>query len=156
MKRGGIALVLALALAMAGCGSGSNSSSSSSNGNVNGNWTANLTDPNGNPVFAFTTSLVQNSDNSIVGANLNFTTATPCFGQGATETGGVGASGNFAGNVNAAFTLSIQSGAPGASGNNMLNLQGTLNNNTISGTWVLTGATSGCSGAGNFTMARIM
>ena len=151
MKRFGSALVIALGLLLSACGSGN---SNSSNNNVNGNWTANLTDPNGNPVFSFTTSLVENSDNSVVGTSINFTTATPCFSQGTTVTGGVGASGNFSGNFTAAFTLSIQSTA-GTSGNNTLNLQGTVNNNTITGTWVLTGVTSGCSGSGSFTMTRM-
>ena len=152
MRQLAIAFVTALAVFLSACGSGNSNNAS----NVNGNWTASLTDPNGNPVFSLTTSLTQNSDNSLTVANLNFTTATPCFGAGTTATGGIVASGNFSGVVNSAFTLSIQSGQPGTSGNNVLNLQGTVaNGNAITGTWVLTGTTSGCTGSGNFTMTRI-
>jgi hypothetical protein len=157
MKQFVTALVLALILSLVACGSGSSNGLGSTNtpGNVNGNWTANLVNANGTPVFDFTLSLTQNSDNSVVGTNLTFSTATPCFGEATTVSGGVGATGNLSGSVNALFTLSVQSGPAGATGNNTLNLQGTVNNNTITGTWVVTGFTSGCSGSGNFTMTRL-
>lgn len=152
MKRFLIALLLGLTAMLVACGSGSSNMNTANS--VTGNWTASLTNPSGTPVLSFTTSLTQNSDNSITGTNLNFTTATPCFGQGATETGGFAASGNFNGTVTSVATLSIQSGPPGSSGNNILNMQGAFNNNTINGTWMLTGPTSGCTGSGNFTMTR--
>jgi hypothetical protein len=38
--------------------------------------------------------------------------------------------------------------------NNVLNLNGTVNKNTVTGTWTLTGNTSGCTGSGSFTMQR--
>jgi hypothetical protein len=144
------AFVVALLILLGACGAGIGNSNN--NSGVNGNWTADLSDPSGNLVFAFTTTFQQNSDNSITGSNLVF--ATPCFGQGATEIGEVGASGKSSGNVNVAFALNIQSGAPVAGGNN-LSMQGALNNNTITGTWVLTGVTSGCTGSGSFTMTRM-
>ncbi len=149
MKRLGIASLL-LGLLVAGCGG--NSSSSGNSNNVSGNWTAGLSDSNGTPVFAFTTSLIQNSGSVVSVTNLNFTTATPCFASGGSETGSFILSGNFNGNATGAFQLGIQSGTPSG---NMLVLQGTVKNNTISGTWTLTGVTAGCSGAGNFTMTKM-
>jgi hypothetical protein len=147
MKYLGIA-ALVLGLALAGCGGGNSSNST----NISGNWTAALSDSNGAPVFAFTTSLTQNSGTVVSVTNLNFTTATPCFASGGSETGSFILSGNFNGNVTGAFQLGIQSGTP--SGNTLV-LQGTVKNNTISGTWTLTGVTAGCSGSGNFTMNKM-
>lgn len=150
MKQLGLIALLAVGMLLVGCGSSNNNSD-----NVNGHWTANLTDQSGNPVFSFTTDLNQNSGSTVTGTNLNFTTATPCFGSDSTETGGFSFSGNFNGQATGAFTLTIQSGTTNSNGNNTLNLQGTLNNNnTVSGTWVLSGNGAGCTGSGNFTMNR--
>jgi hypothetical protein len=121
-------LLLFIAILLTACGSSNNNNTT----NVNGNWTANLTDKNGNQVFAFTTSLTTNSDNSITGTNLTFNTNNGCFSNGATETGTFGLTGNFNGNVTGVFALNIQGPSTGSSGNNTLSLQGTLNNNTIS------------------------
>jgi hypothetical protein len=109
-------------------------------------------DSNGAPVFAFTTSLAQNSGTVVSVTNLSFTTATPCFASGGSETGSFMLSGNFNGNVTGAFQLGVHSGTP--SGNTLV-LQGTVKNNTISGTWTLTGVTAGCSGSGNFIMNKM-
>lgn len=147
MRYFGIILLLACTAFFAACGSNSSSN------DINGNWRATLTDGNGNPVFGFTTTLT-NSSNGLSGSNLTFTTSTPCFGAGTTETGGFGASGDFNGNANGGFTLTLQSGASGSNGSNTLALNGTLNNNTISGTWTLTGTGAGCTGAGSFNMVK--
>jgi len=149
MKQLGIIAFLGAAMLLAGCGSSSNNSD-----NVNGHWTASLTDMSGNPVFSFTTDLNQSSGSTVTRTNLSFTTATPCFGSDSTETGGFSFSGNFNGNASGAFTLTIQSGTVNSNGNNTLNLQGTLQNNTVTGTWVLSGNGAGCTGSGNFTMNR--
>lgn len=150
MKHWGLIALIGAAMFLGACGSSSNN-----NDNVNGHWTANLTDMSGNPVFAFTTDLNQSSGSTVTGTNLSFTTATPCFGSDSTETGGFSFSGNFNGQASGAFTLTIQSGTVNSNGNNTLNLQGTLtNNNTLSGTWVLSGNGAGCTGSGNFTMNR--
>ena len=151
MKQFRIAMLLVLGLILGACGGGSGSSSNTTN-NVNGNWTAALSDPSGGPTFALTTSLTQDSGTAVSVTNLSFTTATPCFSSGGSETGSFILSGNFDGNVTGAFQLSIQSGTP--SGNQLV-LQGTVKNNTISGTWILTGVTSGCTGSGNFTMTKM-
>jgi hypothetical protein len=140
-------VVLGIALALAGCGSNSN------NGNINGNWSAALMSSNsGNPVFDFTATFTQVSGSGLSVTNLTFTTATPCFASGSNATGGFTLSGNQNGVTSGGFQMNIQS--TGATVSNLLTLQGTVNNNTISGTWTLTGTTAGCAGSGNFTMNK--
>lgn len=151
MKQASIAMLLALGLTLGACGGGGMGSNS---GNVNGNWTATLTNPDGTPAFAFTTSLSQNSGNSTVNVtSLSFSTSTPCFDSQTSETGSFVLSGNFNGNVAGAFGMTISTMFPGTQ--NMLTLQGNANNNTISGTWTLTGAQSGCTGSGSFTLTKV-
>ncbi|HWY58226.1 MAG TPA: hypothetical protein VNZ03_27420 [Terriglobales bacterium] len=143
MRQFGIALVMAVGLVLVACGGGS-----SSNDTVTGNWTATLT---GTQDLTFTTSL-QSNGSSVTGTNLTFTTSTPCFTSGGSQTGSFILSGNLNGNVTGTFQLTITSGTPPG---NTLVLQGTVNNNTITGTWTLTGLTSGCTGSGNFTLTKM-
>jgi len=151
MKRIAVAMLVALGFTLGACGGGGAGSNS---GNVNGNWTATLTNPDGTPAFAFTTSLHQNSGSSTVNVTtLSFTTATPCFDSQTSETGSFMLSGNFSGNVTGVFGMTISTMFPGTQ--NILTLQGSANNNTISGTWTLTGAQSGCTGSGNFTLTKM-
>ena len=145
----GLVFLLALATAGAGCGSSSNSNS---NNSINGNWTANLTNPDGSPAFSFTTDFTQQSGNSISVTNFKFTTDSPCFSGGTTETGSFGISGNFNGSVAGTFGMNVASTSSGT--NNKLSLQGAVSGNTITGTWTLTGA-SGCSGNGTFTINKM-
>src|ERR1700680_4584934 len=148
MKQFGIAMVMAVGLILLACGG-----SSSSSNTVTGKWTATLTNSDGTPAFAFTTSLTQsNGTASVTGTNLSFTTSTPCFTSGGSQTGSFVLSGNFNGNISGAFQLTIASATP--SGNTLV-LQGTVNNNTITGTWNLTGSTQGCTGNGTFTLNRM-
>ena len=144
MKHFGIAIVLAVGVILAACGG-----SSSASDTVTGNWTATLT---GTQDLTFTTSFTQSNGSTVTGTNLSFTTSTPCFTSGGSQTGSFVLSGNFNGNITGAFQLTITSGTP--SGNTLV-LQGTVNNNTIMGTWTLTGLTSGCSGSGNFTLTKM-
>jgi hypothetical protein len=149
MKQIAVALVLALGLMLGACGGGGATS-----GNVNGNWTATLTNPDGTPAFGFTTSLSQNSNGSTVNVTqLSFSTATPCFNSQTSDTGSFILGGNFNGSVTGAFGMTISTMFPGTQ--NVLALQGNVNNNTISGTWTLTGVQSGCTGSGNFTLTRM-
>ncbi|HXM23365.1 MAG TPA: hypothetical protein VN948_19065 [Terriglobales bacterium] len=149
MKQFGIAIVLALGLVLAACGGGNSSSSAT----VTGNWTATLTNTDGTPaLFGFTTSLTQSSGTVVTGTNLSFTTSNTCFTSGGSQTGSFVLSGNFNGNITGTFQLTITSGTP--PGNTLTLQQGMVNNNTISGTWTLTG-TGGCTGAGNFTMTKV-
>jgi hypothetical protein len=144
MKRSFVNLILFSTMLLAACGGGNS-------GNVNGTWTASLTNPDGSPAFNFTTSLTQNNGTNVSGTNINFTTSSPCFSTVSSETGGFTLSGNTNGVTTGSFELTIQSGTPSG---NVMTLNGTLNNNTITGTWTLTGVTSGCTGNGNFTMNR--
>lgn len=147
MKMLGTILVLGIAIMLAGCGSTSNG------GNINGNWTAALMNSSsgGSPVFNFTATFTQSSGSDVSITNLNFTTSSPCFVSGTTATGGFTLSGNLNGVTSGGFLMNIQSTG---SSNNLLTLQGTVSNNTISGTWSLSGTTSGCSGSGQFTMNK--
>ncbi|HET6175845.1 MAG TPA: hypothetical protein VFE61_02860 [Candidatus Sulfotelmatobacter sp.] len=145
MKHFVVALLLVVGLTLVGCGSNAHNS-----GNINGTWNATLTDSNNASVFTFGTSLTVNGDGSLSISNFQFTTASPCFVSGETETGSFTLSGNFNGNVTGAFGFTVQSGIPAG---NMLTLSGTANGNTISGMWTLTG--SGCTGTGAFTMTKM-
>ncbi len=146
MKSLAFVLLLGLGLTLAGCGSDQKS------GNINGNWTATVTDTSGAQVFAFTTSL-QGTGNSgtVTIKNFHFSSNSPCFVTGETESGTFALSGNFNGNVSGQFGMSILSGSPGG---NSLTLTGTVSGNTITGTWILAGS-SGCNGNGTFTMTRM-
>ncbi len=148
MKQLSIAVLLVVGLTLVACGGGSSSSSNT----INGNWTATLTNPDGSPAFGFTTSLNQSSGTAVTVTNLSFTTSTPCFSSGGTETGSFVLSGNFNGSVTGGFQMTVQSGTPSG---NTLTLQGTVNNNAVTGMWTLTGVTSGCTGSGTFTMTRM-
>lgn len=145
-KQIAIAMLVALGLVLSGCGGGSSSANT-----VAGNWTATLTDTDGTQAFALTTSLTQSSSTLVTGTNLVFTTSTSCFTSGGSETGSFVLSENLNGNMVGTFQLTIESGTP--SGNTLV-LNGTVNNNMISGTWTLTG-TGGCTGSGNFTMTKM-
>jgi hypothetical protein len=139
-------LVLGSALALAGCGTNSSQNS------INGNWTAALMSSNaGSPVFNFTLTMNQTSGSNLTISNLNFTTANPCFASGTTTTGGFTLSGTFSGVTSGEFQMNVQSTG---SSNNLLVLQGTVNNNSITGNWTLTGTAAGCSGSGSFTMNK--
>ncbi len=121
-------------------------------GNINGNWSAMLTNSDGTPAFAFTTSFTQASGSTLNVTHFSFTSSGSCFGnQPVTETGSFGLTGNFNGNVSGAFGMTIsETNNP----SDVLTLQGTVNNNTISGTWTLAGSAS-CAGSGTFTMTRM-
>ncbi len=145
MKFFAVVCVLMFGVLLSACGNNHSN-------NVNGNWSAMLTNSDGSPAFAFTTSFTQASGNNLNVTNFSFTTSGSCFGnQPVTETGSFGLSGNFNGNVSGAFGMTIsETNNP----SDVLTLQGTVNNNTITGTWTLVGSTS-CTGNGSFTMTRM-
>jgi hypothetical protein len=151
MRRLGIVLLVAFGLFLTGCG-GDGSGPGSGNGNINGNWTATLNDTGSSPVFTFTTSFHQGGGTDVSVTNFTFTTSSPCFVSGGTETASFTLSGNFSGSVTGSFALNIQSETPSG---NTLTLQGTVRNGVITGTWSLSGVTSGCTGNGNFTLNRM-
>jgi hypothetical protein len=140
------AVLLLVSLTLVGCGA------SSKPGTINGNWTATLTDTNGGAqVFAFNTSLVEAGNGTLTISNFGFSTNSPCFVSGETESGSFSLTGDFNGNVSGGFGLNVHSGSPGG---NALTLSGTVNGNTITGTWTLTGG-AGCTGSGAFKMTRM-
>jgi hypothetical protein len=145
MKKLWALVALGAALVLAACGNNSN------DGSINGNWTAALMSQNsGNPVFDFTLSMTEMSGGGLSVTNLNFTSGGTCFAGGATATGGFSLSGNLNGQTSGALQMNIQSN----SASNQLSLQGTVNNNVVTGNWTLTGTTAGCTGSGTFTMNR--
>jgi len=148
MNRGVLSILLGFALVLGGCGN----SNSTNAGSINGNWSATLTNTDSTPAFAFTTTFTQMTGNSVNVTNLTFTTASPCFVSGETETASFILSGNFSGSVTGAFQLAVKSGSPGG---DTLTLQGAVKNNTITGTWTLVGLSSGCSGSGNFVVTKM-
>lgn len=146
MQKLAMGLMLAMGLLLVGCSTSGNNS-----GNINGNWTATLMDPNNNPTLSFSTSITQMSNGSLSVTNLNFSTNSPCFVTGETATGSFTLGGNFNGNVSGSFGMNVKSGSPGG---NTLTMSGTVTGSSITGNWNLTGS-SGCSGAGHFTMTRM-
>ena len=140
----GIALLFGSLLV--GCGTNSNKTTT-----INCNWTATLMDTGGAQAFAFTTSLAESGGGSVNVSNFSFSTNSPCFVSGQTETGTFTLAGDFNGNVSGKFGLNVQSASPAG---NTLTLSGTVAGNTIAGTWSLTGG-SGCTGNGGFTMNRM-
>src|SRR6267154_2062970 len=145
-----VIVLLALGMTMVGCSSNNGSSST----NVNGNWSASLTDSQSGPVvYAFSTTLTETSGGSVSISNFSFTSTGTCFVEGqTTETSNFTLSGDFNGNVKGTFGMTISSTT---SGGPQLTLQGGVGpNNTITGTWSLSGSTA-CSGSGNFTFTRM-
>jgi hypothetical protein len=147
MKQFAILVSLIVGLFLVGCGSNSGANPT----NINGNWNATLMGNGNTTSFAFGTSLKVNDDGSVSVSNFNFTTNSPCFGSGETESGSFTLGGNFNGQVNGSFGMTVQAGSPSG---NTLKLNGTVaNGNTITGTWTLTGS-SGCTGSGSFSMTK--
>ena len=127
-----LALVSTLICIATACGGGNSSTNT-----VTGNWTAALSNPDGSPALAFTTSLKQNSGTStVIVNNLSFTSSSACFPGSSTATGAFVLSGDFNGQTKGSFQLTVQSGT--TMSGNLLTLQGTVNNNVVSGTWTLT------------------
>jgi hypothetical protein len=139
------ALVVFVGMTLIGCGS------NNSNSNINGTWNATLVSGGNATVFTFGTSFEVNGGGSLAVSNFQFTTNSPCFVSGETESGSFTLSGNFNGTVNGKFGFTVLSGNPSG---NTLALSGTANGNTISGTWTLTGS-GGCTGNGTFTMTKM-
>ncbi len=134
--------LLGLAALLAAC--------STDHSSINGTWTAVLTDSNGTQDFNLTTSLTAVSNNGLNITNLSFNTQEACFPGTSTATGAFVVSGTFSGVSSGGFQMIVNS----SSGGNQLQLNGTLHNNTVTGTWTLTGSTSGCTGSGTFTMNK--
>ena len=142
-------VLLTLVIATVGC-----SSNNGSNTNINGNWSATFTDSQNAPaIYAFTTTFTEASGGAVSITNFTFTSTGSCFVEGQTnETGNFTLSGDFSGNVKGTFGMTIS--ATDSSGSQLVLQGGVGANNTITGTWSLSGST-GCSGSGNFTFTRM-
>src|SRR5215469_416351 len=101
-----LAGLLAVALVLGACGN----SSSNPNSSINGNWSATLLDVNGRAVLGFTTALSSIGTGELTVTNFKFTTSSPCFGSGSTETGGFGLSGTSNGMAWAPSRFTFKSG----------------------------------------------
>jgi hypothetical protein len=148
----GIMVLVAIGLTLPGCGS--NSSSSNNSTNVNGNWSASLTNsPTGSTAYSFTTTFTESSSSTISVTNFKITSDNgSCFTGPITETGSFTLSGTFSGNVTGIFGMTIT--AQDTGGQNVLTLQGGVGpNNTVVGTWSVTG-TAACVGQGAFTLNK--
>jgi len=145
MRQFAVALLVAVGLVLAGCGSNHNAS------NINGTWNATLLSNGNSTNFNFGTSLTANGNGGVTVVNFSFTTNSPCFANSETETGSFTLSGNFNGQVNGTFGMTIQSSG---SAQNTLVLNGTAAGNTISGRWTLVGS-AGCTGSGTFVMTKM-
>jgi len=155
MRKGvGMIVLLALGLTAAGCSSGSGSGA----GNINGTWDATLTNTDGSTAYTFSTTFTQGSGGALSVTNFTFTLPGPCFDSYSanqySETGSFTLSGNLSGSVMGVFGMTITTTFPGGT-NNVLTLTGTVNGNSISGTWSATGL-SGCSGNGTFKIGPPM
>ena len=153
MRKTGIAMLVIFSLVLAGCGRGSSSAS----GNINGNWSASLMDTNGTVVYQFAATFTESMNGGLTITNFNFRTPGPCFASYSspeyTENGSFTLSGNFNGKVTGTLQFTVTTMFPAT--NNVLTLQGNVNGNTISGTWMASGG-SGCSGSGTFTLQPAM
>jgi hypothetical protein len=148
MKPFALALWFTLGLIVVGCGGYSNSNAS----NLNGTWTATLLGTNNaSTAFNFSTNLMVNTNGSLTITNFQFSSSSPCFESGQTESGSFMVSGNYNGNVAGTLNFKVQSGTPPG---NTLTLSGTEAGNRITGNWQLTGGT-GCKGSGVFTMTKM-
>jgi hypothetical protein len=105
---------------------------------------------NGPTVFSFSTALSVTGNGALNISNFHFTSNSPCFTSGQTESGGFSLGGNFNGQVTGSFNMKVQSMNPSS---NTLTLSGTVAGNTITGHWQLAGG-PGCTGSGVFTMTK--
>jgi hypothetical protein len=142
-------VLLLLGLLTVGC------SSNGSGTNINGNWSASLTNTPGGPtIYSFTTTFTEASGGGLSITSFTFNSANgSCFAGQATETGSFMLSGNFSGSVTGTFGMTIT--AQDSGGQDVLKLQGGVgSNNTITGTWSVTGSNA-CTGQGTFVINRM-
>jgi hypothetical protein len=136
-----VLLLLTLGLSMSGCGSSTGANPGS--GNIYGAWTATLSNPDGSIAYQFSATFTQGTGTVLNITNLTFTNPGACL-----LSNEPGAQGTFT-PANEAFGMSMVSPDVGGP---MMNLQGTLTNGRISGTWSATALLPPCSGNGTLTI----
>ena len=148
MKKLAIVVVLMLELLVIGCGNDTTTAQT----DTSGNWQAVLTGGAGEAsVLSFNTKFTVNGDGSLSVTSIQFLTVGTCFVSGATGSGTANVTTDATtGALSGTLTLVVQSGNPAG---NTLTLNGTVDSNTTTGTWVLTGG-EGCNGSGDFTMKK--
>ncbi len=136
-----VTVPLALCLMLVSCGGGGTP------GTINGNWTATLSgiglSPSVPVTIQFAVTLNQTSPPDV--AATNFTPPNACFSNPSTL------SSTFS---SGAFTLKIVAFSGAFA--NVMNLQGKMDGNTISGNWTFVGGASqeSCSASGTFKMTK--
>ena len=160
MNRLRVVCLLVGLVMLVGCGSDPKT-------NPTGTWTATLTqtvDQNSVTVLAFNDSLATNPNQSsdpnttlavVTASNLKITTNNGCLSANPEQTAAFTSD-----PTSNTFVLLIHSTGSGAAEENVLTMQGTLNNKTITGTWTLapvdtTITEPSCAGAGDFKMILV-
>jgi hypothetical protein len=141
-----LAALCALAAMLVGCGGGNSSGNA-----LTGNWSATLNNSSGTAALTFNATLTQGTGTISV-TNLVFTSATNCFVSSSTASATLDTTGA---NATQPFQLTLISGTIDGSQNNQLTMDGTPGNNTITGTWELSGNGPGCMGSGAFSMTKM-
>jgi hypothetical protein len=148
-----LAIVFGFIFALLGCGNNQLKPA-----DLSGDWTATLLKTNGGTAFSFSMSITEVGSTVLNVSNVVFNPATSCFQSQISASGVVrlvsSGYGYYTSFGTTAMSLTVKGSAAGG-GTNTLNLQGTVNpDNTVSGTWTLTGVSATCSGSGAFTMTR--
>lgn len=157
MKMRVIVLVCTLAgtVLLAACGGGSNSSQQATT--PNGNWTATLTSTGTTQQpITFTFGINQNG-NTLIVSGMNFTNLNNCFGTGSVMSGQMMDSGGMMSGMQMQMAMEMWSNSD-HTGNHLVLTMGmpSGNNNKLTGTFTLTGVTSGCqTETGTVTMTRM-
>ena len=149
-KKVAIAGLLSLALVLSGCGTTQTTAAA----DTSGVWQAVMSGGAGEAsALSFVTNFSVNGDGTLNISSFNFLNVNSCFASGGTESGTANVTTDVNNVVTGTVTYVVQSGSPAG---NTLTLTGTEDDTTITGTWVLTesGGSTGCSGAGDFTMTR--
>lgn len=148
-----LAIVFGAIFVLLGCGSNQLKPA-----DLSGDWTATLLKTNGGTAFSFSMSITEVGSTVLNVTNVVFNPATSCFQSQIGASGVVrlvsSGYGYYTSFGTTAMSLTVKGSAAGG-GTDTVNLQGTVNpDNTVSGTWTLTGVSATCSGSGAFTMTR--
>lgn len=150
-------LAIVLIAGLLGLGACGSSNTDQQQASATGNWTASLTNSvTGQQTFTFNFGMNQNGNNLAM-TNMSFPNMNNCFGPGSVMSGQMTSSGMMMGMQ---MQMSMEMWSNSDKTGNHLSMQMSMpsgNNNQMSGTYTLTGVTSGCtSQTGTVTMNRMM
>jgi hypothetical protein len=117
---------------------------------IDGVWKAQLSNLDGSSALVFQSTLAKATGPNVTIPLFVFTMPTSCLSGQTSQSGSLTQSAVVHGVLTGKVTLTV------ASGGDTLMLQGDVSGTSISGTWNLTGSTSGCNGAGNFQMNKLL